>query len=597
MEDASIYYEKCIFYNNKNMNIVKKRLTHMYIYRLASFICFASFMCTYIHYNYLLLLVIAIFFLITFLGLIKYDLNLDKRYNILKLRTDVYQEELDIINNNYSYRNTGVVYSELNKHLIADFDIVGEGSLFQFINRTRTIKGEKKLAQALCNPICTNERIEEHQKAIHELSTKIKFINNFLTYGKTFTEVESEYNYLESWINSTDKERTKAKFLCILSPCLTAIWICAIFLGLLDSGTLILLMVSNLLIVNLNNKKIELAHEKLGRMAKIVKKYYYLICLIENETFSSKLLNEIKSCLISEDNISSKKIKQLFKILDMFDSRHNMLISYVLNSFIAFNLQVFYILNKWKIKNGANIMPWFDSLAEIDYLISFAIFEYNNAKDVIYPKISTEKFELSTKEIGHPLINSDNRITNDIVINKTPAIIIITGANMAGKSTFLRTIATNLILALNGSPVCAKEFIFSPCSIMSSIKIQDSLARNESYFYAEISRLNEIVSFVKKEKKTIVILDEILRGTNSKDKQIGSLGLLKKLIYENAIVIIATHDLAIGELEQDFPEIATNYCFEVELRNDILNFDYKLKKGISTKLNASFLLRKMELID
>ena len=168
---------------------------------------------------------------------------------------------------------------------------------------------------------------------------------------------------------------------------------------------------------------------------------------------------------------------------------------------------------------------------------------------------------------------------------------------MAGKSTFLRTVATNLILAMNGSPVCAKELVFTPCDIMSSIKIQDSLSKNESYFYAEISRLKDIVNHVKSGKRTMIVLDEILRGTNTKDKQIGSLGLLKKLISDNSIVFIATHDLVIGDLEKTYPRIARNYCFEVELLNEHLTFDYKLKNGVSQKLNASFLLKKMDLID
>jgi DNA mismatch repair ATPase MutS len=168
---------------------------------------------------------------------------------------------------------------------------------------------------------------------------------------------------------------------------------------------------------------------------------------------------------------------------------------------------------------------------------------------------------------------------------------------MAGKSTFLRTLAVNLILAMNGAPVIAKEFSFFPCDILSSIKVQDSLTNNESYFYAELLRLKDIIEHVKSNPNTLVILDEILRGTNTKDKQTGSLGFLEKLIQLNAMVIVATHDLVIGELEQKYPYIASNNCFEVELIDDQLFFDYKLKEGISKKLNASFLMKKMEIID
>ncbi len=161
---------------------------------------------------------------------------------------------------------------------------------------------------------------------------------------------------------------------------------------------------------------------------------------------------------------------------------------------------------------------------------------------------------------------------------------------------FYLPITVNLILAMNGAPVCSMDFVFTPCNIMSSIKIQDSLTNNESYFYAELLRLKDIIYHAKSNEKTFVVLDEILRGTNTKDKQLGSLGLLEKLISLNAVVIIATHDLAIAELERKYPESVVNYCFEVELTNDQLIFDYKLKQGISQKLNASFLMKKMEII-
>jgi len=230
-------------------------------------------------------------------------------------------------------------------------------------------------------------------------------------------------------------------------------------------------------------------------------------------------------------------------------------------------------------------------------LISFATFAFNNNGSVVYPTVANDGFSVQAIDMGHPLINSTVRINNSFSISGMPTVLIITGANMAGKSTFLRTVGVNLLLGMNGAPVIAKSFTFTPCDIYSCIKIQDSLINNESYFYAELVRLKEIIEHCKKHPKTLVILDEILRGTNSKDKQIGSLGFIEKLIQLKVPLIVATHDLVIGELEQRYSGIAVNQCFEVELVNDELYVDYKLKKGISQKLNASFLLKKMEIID
>jgi DNA mismatch repair ATPase MutS len=251
----------------------------------------------------------------------------------------------------------------------------------------------------------------------------------------------------------------------------------------------------------------------------------------------------------------------------------------------------------WKNQHKDVVVGWFEAMAEADALIGFARFACNNINEVVYPDVEDEGFCFSAKAMGHPLIKLDVRVNNDVDFYGQPKVMVVTGANMAGKSTFLRMLVVNLIMAMNGAPVCAKSFRFTPCDIMSSINIRDSLSHQASYFYSELVRIREIIDHVKMNPKTLVVLDEILRGTNTKDKQAGSVGLLEKLISMDGIVVVATHDLTIGELERKHPDIVTNHCFEVELENDHLIFDYKLKNGISQKLNASFLMRKMGVID
>jgi DNA mismatch repair ATPase MutS len=322
-----------------------------------------------------------------------------------------------------------------------------------------------------------------------------------------------------------------------------------------------------------------------------------LMKLVEKEEFNSLYLNKLKDQLLHQDIKASKSLKKLFKLLNNFDVRYNVFVTILLNSLMVFDLQIFCRLEKWKSAHSGVINGWFDALAEVDELLGYAVFAFNNQGTVAYPEVSDQDFAFVAVELGHPLLHPSTRVNNSVKFTGKPNVIIVTGANMAGKSTFLRTLSVNLILAMNGAPVCATSFCFTPCDIMSSIKIQDSLSNHESYFYAELLRIKELIDHVKSHPKTLVILDEILRGTNTKDKQLGSLGLLEKLISQNAVAIIATHDLEIGKLEDVHPAVVTNYCFEVELQNDQLIFDYKLKKGISSKLNASFLMKKMEIID
>jgi len=353
----------------------------------------------------------------------------------------------------------------------------------------------------------------------------------------------------------------------------------------------------SLSIVYAFNKKIMLAHDRLGRTAQSFKKYGSLLELLERQSFEPGLLRNLQDRLHLSANTASSQIAQLYRLLNTLDLRLNILVSVVLNFTTGFDLHTYLRLTNWKRKNRKAVPEWFEVLAEMETLISLSSYAALNSETASYPELTAGEMSFRAENMGHPLIPPDVRVNNSFRFEGKPGIIVITGANMAGKSTFLRTLAVNTILAMNGAPVCTSRFALSPSLIQTSIRIQDSLAGNESYFYAELLRLKEILEVVRNEAYTMVVLDEILRGTNSRDKQAGTIGLIRKLISLKAFVIVATHDLAIGELEKEFPGIVHNYCFEVELAENQLLFDYKLKEGISTRLNASFLMRETGIID
>ncbi len=222
---------------------------------------------------------------------------------------------------------------------------------------------------------------------------------------------------------------------------------------------------------------------------------------------------------------------------------------------------------------------------------SFSNYHYNNP-DTVFPEFQSGNFSLSAINMGHPLIKSTARVNNDIVINEGE-FLVITGANMAGKSTFLRTIVVNMILGMCGAPVCAEQFSFIPIQIFTSIRTNDSLHKNESYFYSELKRLKRVIDELKSGNNLFVVLDEILKGTNSKDKHAGSEALLKQFITLKTSGIVATHDVALGKLEESFPENIKNKCFEVDINGSQLSFDYKIRDGISKNMNATILMREM----
>jgi DNA mismatch repair ATPase MutS len=287
-------------------------------------------------------------------------------------------------------------------------------------------------------------------------------------------------------------------------------------------------------------------------------------------------------------------VKQLSKLVSAFDARLNSMTNLFVNSFLLYDLQCIYRLEKWKSENASELMDWLEVVREVEVLGSFGTFAFNHPR-FNFPNINTNQ-KLYAQAIAHPLIPEKERVANDVHLDSGHSIMIITGANMAGKSTFLRSLGVNIVLALSGAPVCAEEFDCPFIELRSGMRTADSLKENQSYFYAELDRLKSIMDELREGKSLLVLLDEILKGTNSTDKQAGSIALVKQLVDRACLAVIATHDLALGELEKVYPDKVLNYSFEANIENEQLFFDYKLKRGIAQKMNATFLMRKMGII-
>ena len=597
-------YDKSFYYSQKSKTLefelkkFKKKGSLFYLLRLFSFLGFIASAIIFVvsEYNFFYLLG-SIFLISLFLYAVQSDFQLNRKRRLVEAKISVAENELKYLNHQYTEFDGGERFTSKNPHLAGDFDLFGNGSLYQYLNRCVTSHGNELLADCLSFAEKNTSKIIENQEAIKELSENIEFITEFRANGLAVDCENDDIEGFNQWLNEPDENIKILKTISWVYPILFLINAVLISLEILPLKTLFVFFIFAFYTAFYHYKKrIDKAHDKLAKSGKIFKKYAVLINLIEQEKFLSKKLTELQKRLQNNCENASKIITSLYKLINRFDLRNNMLIQFIFNFVFLFDLHIYQQLYYWKIKQKDKVSDWFKVVSEIDVLTSFAVFAFNCFNEVSYPEISTEIFVFEAVELGHPLIQPSERINNDVKFTGKPSVMIITGANMAGKSTFLRTLAVNLILAKNGSPVCAKRLVFKPCDIMSNINVRDSLKEKASYFYAELLRIREIIEHVEKEPDTLVILDEILRGTNTKDKQAGSLGLLEKLISLNANAIIATHDLIIGELDKKYPEIVTNHCFESELENDALIFDYKLKNGVSKKLNASFLMKKMGII-
>jgi len=597
VQTASFYKD-----NIKALEIIasklKKIVFWLYLLRLVSFISFAGFTVFFIQYFPLYLyLFFSLFSLAWFVVALRLDNKYAEKQKLIGNKIHINTFESEVLQHKFSDREDGLNYSHINPQLADDFEVFGKGSLFQYLNRCSTHIGKYKFAENLSSPSLNIDITVKKQEAIHELSENMEFVQDFQAHGMLIKESGNEIKNLKKWLNIPVENLNVLYVTRIILSILIFAWIVFVIAGLLSVNSIVVPILVNLIAVGFNNKRISKAHAHLDKSAKTFEKYWRLILLIEPRDFKSSFLNQIKNSLASGKTSAGISLRILFKLLNRFDVRNNVMASFFLNTLLLYDLKTYYQLNKWKKDNKDEVMTWLDAISDIDSLISFSTYAFNNQSTISYPAISNVSFQFEAVCLGHPIIPDNERVCNDFSFSDKPGAIIITGANMAGKSTFLRTLAANLILAMNGAPVCAKKFCFTPVTILSAIKVQDSLSNHESYFYAELLRLKSIIQQVGQHINALVILDEILRGTNSADKQKGTIAYLKKLIALKSFVIIATHDLTIGQLENEYPGIVHNHCFEVELNEDKLSFDYRFKTGISKKLNASFLMKQMDIID
>jgi DNA mismatch repair ATPase MutS len=534
--------------------------------------------------------------IIAFLILIKYHAKLFRKKTFFENLLQINKEEINALKGDISVFGKGEEYEISGHDFSLDLDVFGKESLFQLTDRTCTVKGSTKLGSWFNNPLLNKKDIIERQEAVKELSALITFRQHFNARGRSVKENVGEIDFLEKW---NEKEniffpKLSIKILYIAFSVLNIVGSFLFAFDLLPGRILITFLIVSLGVVGIFTKRINPIHSNLSKRTALLEKYIYLIELIENADFKSTLLKQIKSKIETNGDSASKNIKHLSKILSALDTRLNIFAGVILNALVLWDIQQVWRVEKWKTLHANNLKQWFDAIAEIDALNSVANLSFNNP-NWSFPELNSENkwdFEL----IRHPLMNTEGCVPNNFLVKQMPHLKVITGANMAGKSTYLRTIGSNLILAMVGAPVHAKRMNFMPIQLVSSLRTTDSLMKNESYFYAEIKRLQYIVERLRKGEQLFVLLDEILKGTNSKDKEQGSRALLRQLINLKTVGIIATHDLSLGKLEEEYYPMIQNQCFEVDIKNDELSFDYIIRPGVAKNMNASFLLQKMGIV-
>lgn len=553
---------------------------------LASFLLFKA------NSDYTIFVVFG--FLILFLALVKIHSRFFRRKRIIENRLQISKEELRAIDNQFSSFDDGKKFIHRSKVYTYDMDIFGSDSLYQKINRTCTLGGSGTLAQWFNFSELDKEEILRKQTAVSELAEEFQLRVNFRAEGLMVEEEKGEYRSLIAWLKESNLFLKKPifKFITLFATLINSAGIILYFLGLIPGSWIAATLFMSLIFVGFWQKKIHRIHMTVSSRVKLLTKYVQLFRIVESSEFQSPYLKDIQRELGTSDRSASTNIHQLSKILSALDTRLNVFAGILLNAISLWDIIQITRLEKWKNQHQSDMKVWFGALSKFDALCSLSTLKFNHPNWVM-PEISTHDFELITTGLRHPLMPDSGCVGNDLTMSARPHYKVITGANMAGKSTFLRSLGTNMLLAMMGSVVDAKHLRINPIEIISSIRTKDSLVKNESYFYAEIKRLEEIIKRLKKGDRLFVFLDEILKGTNSKDKEQGSKALLKQLVELKSVGVIATHDLNLGVISQGFKDQIDNICFEVEILDGGLYFDYKIRDGIAQNLSATYLMKQM----
>ena len=587
------YYEEQIASYTARLGIVRERLFLLATLRL---ICFVG-LCVAVYYSIptfpFLLTTLSIVLLAGFIVMIKLYFRLGDQKALLEKLLFVNTNEQAVLNNQPNGFPDGKDQLNSDSYL-DDLDIFGPRSLFHLINRTTTTHGKALLSTLLRTPILAIPDIIRQQEAIRVMTGQPDKRQLLTAKGLLVDEKEGNLSSLLDWL-ATPSRIYGQKGVTILRWLLIAynLFCIGLYLATDMYFPLLLGVILSWGITASYKNYIFRQHLLISKKQAILDQYSSILAVFNT-------MNTQGSSLLQEEQTRTGRayhaIRRLSQLSAFFDQRLNMLVNILLNSFLLYDLQCMAALEKWKETYKKEFPEWIEAVGNIECLNSLATLAFSNP-DFTYPvPLDGGQLQIAAAGMAHPLIPAGERVPNDCTIGKDQRLVLVTGSNMSGKTTFLRTTGVNLLLAQCGAPVCAASFSFTPMQLLTSLRVSDSLQEHTSYFMAELKKLQRIIHRIHENTPSLVLIDEILRGTNSDDKTYGSEQFIRKLLQYPCLSFFATHDLSLGSLEQELPGQVSNYCFESTIDGNELHFDYRLRQGIARNRNASFLMKKMDII-
>ncbi len=530
-----------------------------------------------------------------FLVFVNIHNRLADKLDELRLHLSIIDNELRSLNGDNTPFADGSSYTDITHAYTYDLDIFGKGSVYQMLCRIVTLGGATSLAEKLSTLVMRKEEITMRQDIVHELSTRPELLQNFRVAGMRARENAKDHNRLIQWLTGDDMfiNNQAIRIAAVVMPVVSAIFlIWSFIIGDVYSGLTIAIVV-NWMLLGSFQKKIKPAIQQISNTSPLVDKYEQLMQQVAMHEFKTPWLHEMHTQTLN----SLGNIDRFKKLIRLFESRSNIFIGPVMNSLFLFDFYCLLRLEAWRKEHKTSLLTAIDAMIAIDVYVSCAVYAFNHPEN-IFPQINTTSNEITAKDLRHPLLSPKVAVGNDVSIGNREQFYLLTGANMTGKSTFIRTVGVCNVLCNLGLPLPAKELSLPLMQLYTSMRITDSVQDDVSYFRAELNRIKMIMDTVRAaEHRCLVLLDEPLRGTNSTDKQQGTRSIVETLLTFQAMGIVATHDTGLCDMEINYPGKVSNYHFESTVDATGLSFDFRIKPGGSVSNNATILMKQMGIVN
>ncbi|MCB9230507.1 MAG: hypothetical protein H6581_02515 [Bacteroidia bacterium] len=587
------FYQERIGLHQEEIQRLNQVLSRLALIRLLAFALGAAGVWLVWSYGTFAVVGVFLLFLAVFLSLVKWNQTQKEKRAFAMACMKACEEEIRREAMDLTGLYDGIEFADPGHPYALDMDLFGKHSLFQWICRAGTQPGRDCLAAWLKEPAPAGE-LFDRQQAIRELSQQPEWRESFQARGMQYEQAGDSPENLLDWVKTPSKLRQN-KFLWAICLLLIPFTLGATVLYFMEIiawyypliGTFL-----NGLVLRQAKDVTKAGFEASEGKAKLLKSYAALVDRIEAGEFESKWLLETRNHLRSSGKSGSQEIRELAHIFEMLEIRLNGLAYVIVNTFFFWDIYWNIRLESWRERNREQIGGWFEVIGEFEAAASLAGIGFLRP-DWAFPKLSEAPLLLKVEDAGHPLLPPSGRVDNPIQVDGPGKIMLITGSNMSGKSTYQRTVGLNVVLALAGAPVCARSMEIGRISLISTMRTVDSVSENISSFYAELKRLRQVLDLAEERDDVLFLLDEILKGTNSGDRHTGARGLIRQLHNLGASGLVSTHDLELSQLEGTMNGAVSNYSFNSELVGDKLVFDYKLTPGPCKSFNASILMRQL----